>query len=402
LVANKLVMRILQLCNKPPYPAVDGGTIAMHAITQGLLDAGHSVKVLAIETAKHPFKKDKAPAEYLEQTQAEAVFLDTAIKPLALLGSFINGGLYIISRFTSAAFTERLTAILKENTFDAIILESLFVAPYINTIRQHSKAKIILRAHNVEHLIWQRMLDNEGNVLKLIYLKKMVAQLKAYEVNAFAKVDGIAAISSIDAGVISKLCPQAKTATINLSTNYIPLANVAVEANTVFHLGSMDWQPNLEGIEWFISNVWPLVITKNKSVKLHLAGRNMPAGLLAKTGNSIIVEGAVESPAHYMAARQVMVVPLFSGSGVRVKIIEGMALGKAIVATPVAIEGIDVTNAQNILIADTAQAFANAILTLLESQDKINTMGQNAAHFIDEHYRSGVIIKKLEDFIKSV
>lgn len=394
-------MHILQLCNKPPYPAVDGGTIAMHAITQGLLDAGHSVKVLAVETAKHPFKKDKAPAKYLEQTQAEAVFLDTAIKPLALLGSFVSGGLYIISRFTSATFAERLSAILKENTFDAVILESLFVAPYINTIRQHSKAKIILRAHNVEHLIWQRMLDNEGNFLKRIYLKKMVAQLKAYEVDAFAKVDGIAAISSIDANVITQLCPNTKTETINLSTNYVPLANIAVEANTVFHLGSMDWQPNLEGIEWFINNVWPLVAAKNAQAKLHLAGRNMPNTLFAKASNNITVEGAVESPAHYMAARRVMVVPLFSGSGVRVKIIEGMALGKAIVATPVAVEGIDVTSGQNILIADNAQAFANAILSLQESQEKINTLGQNAARFIDEHYRSRVIINKLEDFIKS-
>lgn len=395
-------MRVLQLCNKPPFPTVDGGTIAMHALTRGLIDAGHTVKVVSIETAKHPFKKDKLSDTYKQETNAEAVFIDTKIKPLALLGSFFKGDLYILKRFVSDKLKARLIQILQAEKFDVVLLESIYVTPYIDTVRQYSNAKIILRAHNVEHLIWQRMADHTQNFLRSYYLQIMVGQLRRYEQKIFAKPNGVAAISSVDAAVIKELSPEAKVETINLSTEYTPLPNDAVQPNTVFHLGSMDWMPNVEGINWLIDEVWPLVIEQNPEAKLYLAGRNMPKFLFDKATDTIIIEGAIDSPTEYIAGKQIMVVPLFSGSGVRVKIIEGMALGKAIVATGIAVEGVDITNGKNILLADSAQNFANAIVGLINHPEAVNDIGKQAAEFISKNYRTNVVIKKLESFIASV
>ncbi|UPT66208.1 MAG: hypothetical protein M0D57_17250 [Sphingobacteriales bacterium JAD_PAG50586_3] len=165
-------MKVLQLCNKPPFPTVDGGTIAMHALTRGLLDAGHTVKVVSIETSKHPFKQDKLSETYKHETQAESVFVDTGIKPVALITAFIKDDLYILKRFVSDKLKQRLIQILQADEFDVILLESIYVAPYIDTIRKHSSAKIILRAHNVEYLIWKRLYDNEKTYSAVYTLKQ--------------------------------------------------------------------------------------------------------------------------------------------------------------------------------------------------------------------------------------
>lgn len=395
-------MRVLQLCNKPPFPTADGGTIAMHALTEGLLDAGHTVKVLTVETAKHPLKKDKLPEKYTAATKVESVFLDTAIRSHQLLLSYLQNKLYIIDRFNSTALAKRVGELLTENEYDIVLLESLFVAPYINTIRKYSNAKIILRAHNVEHLIWQRLLDNTTNILKRAYLSKMVTQLKAYEISVFEKVHGVAAISSIDEATIKQLAPKAKVATVALTTHLQPVMGVNTIPASVFHLGSMDWAPNVEGIEWFINSVWPLVATNVPHAKLYLAGRNMPQSLFNKANDSIIIEGGVDNPVDYMGTKQIMVVPLFSGSGVRVKVIEGMALGKPIVATPIAVEGIAVTNNENIFIAETPEAFASAICSLLSNNALVDRTGHAAAGFIEANYRPTVVIQNLERFIASL
>ncbi len=395
-------MKVLQLCNKPPFPTVDGGTIAMHALTRGLLDAGHTVKVLSIETAKHPFNVDKLNDEYKQQTNAESVFVDTRIKPLPLLTSFLLGDLYIMERFISNKFKMRLIQLLEQENFDLVLLESLFVTPYIDTIRRYSKVKIILRAHNVEYLIWHRLAEKERNPVKAYYLKSMAKQLQRYEQWAFSAVDGVAAISSIDTQTISYIAPGVKVKTINLSTEYKHLPLDAIEQNTLFHLGSMDWMPNVEGIIWLIDEVWPLVVAKQPNAKLYLAGRNMPKSIINRAVANIIVEGAIDSPTEYIATKQIMVVPLFAGSGVRVKVIEGMALGKPIVATTIAVEGIGISNGNNAVITDSAIQFADAIVYLLQHPDKAKELGDNAADFIEQNYRPQVVIKKLESFIASI
>ena len=172
-------MKILQICNKPPYPAVDGGAIAMNNTTQGLISNGYEVKVLAISTAKHPVNIESLPEDYLVSTKFESVFIDTSIK---LKDAFINlfsSKSYNIERFISNDFTKKLIETLEKEKFDIIIIESLFVAPYITAIKKISKAKIVLRAHNVEYKIWERISSNTKNPIKKTYLSLLAKRLKA-------------------------------------------------------------------------------------------------------------------------------------------------------------------------------------------------------------------------------
>ena len=129
-----------------PYPPTDGGTMAMHALTQGLQAHSVNIKILGISTHKHPFDSSKLPNDYLKATNAEAVEIDTKIKPIDAFLNLFSSESYNVKRFYSKQFEEKLIAILKEQSFDFVQLETLFVTPYIETIRKYSKAKIIYRA----------------------------------------------------------------------------------------------------------------------------------------------------------------------------------------------------------------------------------------------------------------
>ena len=149
-------MKVLQLCLKPPVPMVDGGCIAMHTLSQGLLDQGIELKILTVATSKHPFLPDQISKKFKDQTAIEGVFLDTSINVIDAFSALVTADSYNVNRFFSTDFDRRLIEILQENEYDIVHLESLFMTPYIDTIRKLSSAKVILRSHNLEHTIWSR------------------------------------------------------------------------------------------------------------------------------------------------------------------------------------------------------------------------------------------------------
>src|ERR1700723_1317056 len=147
-------MKVLQISNKIPYPEKDGGVIAINAITEGLLKAGCEVKVLAMNTRKHFMRIDSIPQKFRNDRHLETVTIDTDVKPLPALIALFTGKSYNISRFKSEDFSKKLTATLKNESFDIIHLEGLYLAPYLPVIRQYNKAPVIMRAHNIEWKIW--------------------------------------------------------------------------------------------------------------------------------------------------------------------------------------------------------------------------------------------------------
>ena len=146
-------MKILLLCNKSPYPPKEGGPIAMNSIIEGLINANNQVKVLAINTNKYFTDIEKIPSDYRKKTNIEAVYIDLSIKPLDAFFNLFTNKSYHVERFITKDFENKLIEILKNEKFDIIQFETLYITPYIKTISKYSKAKIVLRSHNIEHLI---------------------------------------------------------------------------------------------------------------------------------------------------------------------------------------------------------------------------------------------------------
>lgn len=371
----------------------------MHNITRGLLEAGHQVKVVCISTQKHPLKVNAIPDDYRKQTGIEGVFVDTSLNVVDAFTDLVTADNYNISRFFSPDMDIRLIQLLSQEKFDIIHLESLFVTPYIPTLRRYSKAPIVLRSHNLEHVIQQRIAQGERNILKKPYRKFLANQLRNYEGRIIGEVDGVAAITTADAREMGK--QGSKTPIITIPFAVWPdeyEAEVAPGPPIFFHLGSMDWQPNEEGVRWLLRNVWPRVIQKHPKARLHLAGNRMPKDMIRNKLPGTTVVGRVPDANRYFAQRHVMLVPLFSAGGMRVKIVEGMAMGKCIISTTIGAEGIDYTEGDNILIADTAAAFTKQIEHVLKEPDQAAAIGAKAKELVREQYNMANVVRDLVAF----
>jgi glycosyltransferase involved in cell wall biosynthesis len=185
---------------------------------------------------------------------------------------------------------------------------------------------------------------------------------------------------------------------VGIDTENIKTGSSYVQ-NTIYYIGALDWTPNQEGLLWFLENVWPHILKTCKNTILHIAGRNAPQWLIPKIAkHNVMFHGEVPNAYTFMQNAGIMIVPLLSGSGMRVKIIEGMAMGKAIVSTTIGAEGIDVENGKEILIADKPDDFAQKIISLLESAELSVFISKNARKCAIEKYDNKNISKKLSAF----
>jgi len=396
-------MRILQLCHKVPYPPRDGGSIAMNNLTQGLINTGNQVKVLAINTPNNLVYIDEIDQEYVKSTRIESVYIDTTIQISAAFFNLFTSKSYNIERFIAEDFDHKLAKILKEEEFDIVQLESLFVAPYLNTIRTYSKAKIVLRSHNVEFEIWQRRSAVCKNPLKKAYLSLLTTRLKRYEQDHMNRYDAIACITTRDMEIQRELGCSVPMTDIPVGVDEIKAPIVEItDPISLFHLGSMDWMPNLEAIEWFLNHVWGDIKMALPEIKLNLAGKSMPQWLMNTTDPNLETMGHIKDAKQYMNSNGIMIVPLLSGSGMRVKIIEGMALGKVIISTTIGAEGIEYEHGKDIFIADTPSEFVEAIIRCSKDIELCKTVGRNAKELVRNKYDNIVISQKLIEFYKSI
>jgi len=396
-------LNILFICNKSPWPPHEGGPIAMNNLIEGVIEAGHTVKVLAINTNKYSVEPKNIPHKYKELTSIELVYIDLGIKPFGAFANLFTGKSYHVERFISNSFKKKLKEVLKKQKFDIVQIETLFMSPYISIIREHSNAKVVLRAHNIEHLIWKRVASITGNPLKKAYLMHLANTLENYEKTVLSEYDGIIPISSKDEDFFkSESNCAVKTISFGVNTEKLSLVSKDKSEHALFHIGAMNWIPNEEGIKWFLEKVWPKVNTEMPNLKLYLAGREMPSWLMDLEMNNVVVIGEVPNAYAFINSKTISIAPLFSGSGIRIKIIESMALGKAVISTTIGAEGISYTNKKDIMIADDADSYVQAIKKLYTDTDFCTAIGNNARKLILEEHNNSKLIDRMIGFYKSI
>lgn len=400
-------MKILQISHKMPYPPLDGGSIVINSLTNGLLSLGHQVKVLAMLSPKRNISADEIDKEYRRRVDLATVEVDTRLRPLGALKNLLfEKESYHTSRFESTRFSDLLRKVLQAGDFDIVQLESIFVLRYVDVIRKYSKAKVVLRTQNVEHLIWEGLVSHESNPIKKWYLNILTKRLKKYELEKMRDVDAIIPITDYDAGYLAQQNSQAKTLTaipFGIDVNkFLPeRKKSASQKKHLFHLGSMDWRPNLEAVDWFLEKVW-LNSDLNKKTKLYLAGKFMPQRIKNLADQQLIVEDQIDFPLVYMSDKKIMIVPLLSGSGIRVKIIEGMALGKIIITTTVGANGINYIPNHHLIIADTPEEFEAAIYKCLADDQFCSFISHNAQALIDQEYSELQIARRFIQFYQKL
>ena len=396
-------MKILQVTNKVPYPIKDGGAIACMNLTRGFSLSGHKVTVLAMNTRKHHIIHGELPEAITDLAEFRLVEVPAPISKIAALVNFLfSRKPYNAVRFISEPFKKELKKVLRKKKYDIVQLEGLYVCPYIPVIRKYSQAKIVYRAHNIEHEIWERTAAMSKG-WERIYFRNLARRIKKFEKKWLNQYDLLVPITERDGRILDELGntkPKFVSQTGIDSSVLIPNSK-KLKHPTLFHIGSLEWTPNQEGLLWFMEQCWPKIHQQFPELKFYIAGRNAPGWFRRKIElPNVVFEGEVPDAYDFINSKSIMVVPLFSGSGMRIKIIEGMALGKSIVTTPVGTEGISTTEGENIMIAETAEKFVESISRLIEDREFFEKIGRNAIEYIHEKFDNLAAAAALIEFYK--
>jgi glycosyltransferase involved in cell wall biosynthesis len=382
-----------------PYPLNDGGAIGTYHFVKGYADAGCEVVCLAMNTVKHQVDMSETGDAFRGVKDFITIPVDNRIKVVDALLNLFTDKSYVIERFDSKAYSDALVRILREQTFDIIHIDGLPPCLYIDTIRQHSKAKLIQRAHNVEYKIWERASTADGNPLKKRYLDIQARKLRAFEKEALGKVDTVLAISREDEGFIHQLQPAARTIIVPAGMDIDEKKPVIQPQElSLFFIGALDWLPNLQGLEWFLKDVWPQVHAAFPDLKFHIAGKKMPAQFHTFTSQNVVAHGEVPSSVDFINSHSVLLSPLVSGSGVRIKIIEAMAMGKVVLSTSVAAEGSGAEDGEQLVIANDTEGFIRQIRRLQTEAGLAQRLSRSARDFALDHFQNKKVIARLLDY----
>jgi glycosyltransferase involved in cell wall biosynthesis len=401
-------MNVLLVTMKNPFGAKDGGSLAILNVIEGYKNLGFDVTLLMMNTLKHfiPISQLKPKIDELDIKVIDYT-IDTSIKVFdALKNLFFSKLPYNLERFYSTEFANILSDLLSKNQYSFIQFESSYLGLYLDIVKEIApKTPLFLRAHNVEYEIWERNATVQKSFIKKIYFNIIAKRFKKWEESLFCKYDAILPITSRDKNKIQKSCPNASFFTLpyTININDFPYEDIKLNDLSIAYLGALDWIPNQEGILWFLENVWDRIYNYYPGLKFYIAGRNAPDWLEKKI-KSFPVEylGEIQDAHSFQLEHPIFVVPLLSGSGMRIKIIEQMALGRVVIATPIGAEGIDITNMENALLAQEPDDFIKNIDYLYRNPDGIRYISKNARLTVESLFDSKEIFDKLHKFILKV
>ncbi len=393
-------MRILQLCKKFPFPLKDGESIAVTNLARSYGALGVQTALLAMNTSKHYIDINGLPESFTSIYQSiRAVEVNNDIKRWGAFLNLFEKESYHVTRFISTDFEKALIELLSAGSFDVVQLETIFLAPYIKTIRKYSRALVVIRAHNVEHEIWERFAKTSANLWSRAYLRLLNPKLKRFEKERINECDLLLPITSRDLKIFRELGFHKKAAVTPVGVDERDYArqplNIGDPLSLCF-IGSLDWMPNQEGLKWFLEKVWKPYFSRNSphKIELHIAGRNAPAWIRRLKEDHIFFYGEVKDARRFIGAHPVVVAPIFAGSGIRVKILESMALERIVVTTSLGLEGVEAKNGREVLIADTPEAFRDAILSCIAARSDVKKIGFAARQYVLQHFDSRHIAQK--------
>ena len=388
-------MKILYLTSKPVFPIVDGGCRAMAEILECFMLNGWQVDQLSISTEKHPFRKEAYPQRF---SNVEAVEVSTKLRPWPALKALITGRNYNIQRFDSEVFRRVLSKKLAAHNYELIFLEGLFVTPYLEMCLHSTPSTLVVRPHNVEHRIWEGIAQNTKGRLKKWYLKKLATSLREYEINVLKSADLLLCITDEDKDSFRDLGVSAPLVTVPFSLPDKDLKN-NYECRDFFFLGSMNWEPNQETVRALTERIFPAIKKRLPEAILHLAGSFMKETEIP-ADEGIHFDGFVEDPSVFFREKGIFLSPVYSGSGVRIKIMEAMSVGTPVITTTLGATGITNDN-ETIIIADTDQQLIEKAILLYEDRDLREKLGKNSTAFIRENFSRGAVSKKLRNVLEA-
>lgn len=407
-------MKILVVGNRVPWPLHDGGAVATYRLLEALSAQGNQLTYFTYNTQKHYVTEAKIQ-EHFSFCEVISVPLNAQINSKNAFKNLFSGGSYFLERYYNVAASAQLTALIAERKFDLIQIEGLYSFPLLSKRiwfwgeslclsipeLQQAGVPVVYRAHNVEHEIWMRLANNEPNWFKRYYLKIQSKRLRKEEQKAIRSVDAVVGISQTDCDYFG----ANSTIQVHLHLPSVKTAlkvEIKIQPAAIFHIGSMEWDANVQGVTWFLSKVWPQLKSEVPDLVFHVAGKGIMGHKNLFFQTDVINHGEVSDATAFMQAHGIGVVPLLAGSGIRMKLIESLSLGIPCVATPVAVQGLPIEKGKHVVVAADAEAFISGIKDLLENRKKAIEIGKQAHAYCLSTHNPTQNISALSAFYQSL
>lgn len=401
---SKVPLNVLILTNRAPFPLHDGGALAMDAMIRGYADAGCKVGLLMMNTSRHHVEESVITERYTSLDRLRIVPIDNEVRMGPLLKNLLfSSEPEHVTRFRDEGFRTALLQMLETMLPDVVQLESPFLGTYIDEIRETlPNALLIYRMHNVEAQIWSRLSESVSGP-RSWYLKVLAKRIARFERDLWEQSDLLLPITATDAEWLHNQ---------GVDTPYV-VAPVAFPVSDrpaiwpegplkLYHLGAMDWLPNQEAIRWFLSDVWPVVIEQYPEMEFHFAGRNMPEEFFRNLPQGVFCAGAVADSNAFISDKHVLAVPLKSGGGLRIKILEAMAQGRLVISSEVGIQGLDANPGLHYFKADTPQEWLE-VLTLLHKNPRLpRGVADSGRQWLQQNFDERSIMNRILERIQSL
>lgn len=394
-------MNLLFLTPEAPYPPHKGTAMRNYHLIAGLAER-HTIDLLTFgeaPAASSPLiaicRRVRAlPAPARSMARRAFTTLASPWPDMAL-------------RLWSPAFTSGLEAWLRDGEYDVVQVEGIEMARYgLRARRGGLSARLVFDDHNAEWLLQRRTYEAERQLngwnLGAIYSLIQTWKLRRFERTACRAADRVIAVSNADAAAIHQLDPKlpVTVATNGVDTaHYTPgaVAPARFEFPALVFSGTMDFRPNVDAVLWFVERVLPRVRAAAPEARLVVVGQRPHTRLDALRGRGdVLITGAVDDVRPYLAGASVYVVPLRMGGGTRLKVLEAMAMGAPIVSTSMGVDGFDVHNGRELMIADEPDRFAAAVVHVLNDARKRQTLGEQGRRFVESSYDWRAIVPRLE------
>ncbi len=388
-------MDILWLKTGPLHPLDSGGKLRTYNMLRQL-HKGHQVTYLshfpegsddAVQVQADEYSSHHIWVRWRETSKRSPAFAWELARNL-----FFSSRPYIIDKYYSERYVDALRHEIEHGGHDLVVCD--FPAPSLNLLRlerESIKIPVVLFQHNVEAMIWQRLAEAAGNPLKRAYFENQWQRMVRYERQICEFCDGVIAVSPEDAETMRReygLENVLGDVPTGVDADYFREVQRERKPGSIVFLGSMDWMPNIDAVEWFVEAIYPRIAEACPDATLHIVGRRPPARIeaFAKEDASIEVTGTVPDVRPYLAEGSVCIVPLRAGGGTRIKIFEAMAAGIPVVSTRIGAEGLPVTDGTHCFLADEPDVFADRVVQLLKAPPTARAMADTAAKLVREEF----------------
>jgi sugar transferase (PEP-CTERM/EpsH1 system associated) len=390
-------VRILTLISKFPWPLTDGAVIRDFNLLREAAKR-HEVSLLCFL-----FKpSDREQYGALEPFCRKIVGIDL-VRPkwrsvANAAKSLVTPDPFIIREYWRPEMARALEQFVDEERIDVVHSHFLHMSQYVGSKRS---AAFVHDAHNLEHVLWQRMERTTGNPLKKTFIRSQYSKLVRLQQDVARASEKCVVLSDEDRAEYRRICPEADVMTVPNGADveyWTPRDNAnGTEPASILYFGNLSWPPQADAAVFFHDKILPLVRQSVPDVKFYIAGQNPPDTVKALASQRVIVTGFVPDMREYVARAAVVVMPLRAGAGTKHRVFQALCMKKPVVCTAVAAEGIALTHGETAMLADDPETFAKATVSLLQDAALRQRLGERGRQLVLDRYDWRAIYERLEE-----